>query len=61
MFEYFKEFKKFKELDRSLIVNLVDRINVGENHNIIIDFTFKDPFKDLLKDYKKNVANVQLK
>ena len=47
VFEYFKEFKTIRELNRNLIVNLVDRIIVDEMHNIRIIYTCKDIFKDV--------------
>jgi len=53
--EYLKAHGTFKELTRDMVIKLVDRIIIGNNHEIKIIFNFEDIFKD----YAENVATSQ--
>ena len=50
-----KKYKNITCLERSLIVNLINKIEILNNKKIIIYFNFRDEFKEALNDIKEFV------
>lgn len=46
----FKKYENIRELNRNIIIELIDRINIYENDRIEIEFKFRDEF-DILMGY----------
>lgn len=44
--ENFLKFRKIKEVNREVVINLVDKITIFENQRVQIKFLFKNPFED---------------
>ena len=55
--ERFKKQKKLTELSRDIIVELINSIYIHDNGDIIIEFKFKDEFKQYLNYIKNNKNN----
>ena len=45
----FKEYKNISEINRRVIVSLIERIQIFENKEIKITFRYKDQFADIMK------------